>query len=145
MSTPKIKATAKPNASAVGRPTKRTPEVEARLMDALRKGNTRRASCASAGISDETLANWAKDSLDFLDALTRAENLAEIGYLDVIQESSLNGDWKAAAWWLERRRKAEYSSRTEVTGADGGALKVETTAAELTDDELAAIIATRKS
>jgi len=114
-------------------------------MDALRKGNTRRASCASAGISDETLANWAKDSLDFLDALTRAENLAEIGYLDVIQESSLNGDWKAAAWWLERRRKAEYSSRTEVTGADGGALKVETTAAELTDDELAAIIATRKS
>ena len=128
-----------------GRPTKQTPETEKKLVAALRKGNTRRAACAHAGISEDTLANWSKGSSDFSDALTRAENTSEFGYVDVIQECANAGDWKAAAWWLERRRKEEYSSRQEHTGANGGALKIETSAADLTDDELAIIIASRDS
>lgn len=121
----KKKAVAKKPPVALGRKTKRTPEVAARIIDALKKGNTRRAACAYAGISDQTLANWCADSLDFLEALTRAENVAEFGYVDVIQECANNGDWKAAAWWLERRRKLEYSARQEVTGANGGAMQHE--------------------
>lgn len=34
---------------------------------------------------------------------------------------------KAATWMLERRAKDEFSTRIEVTGADGGALAVQTT------------------
>lgn len=115
---------AKPKAatkSVGGRPTKRTPETEAKLLFALRKGNTRRAACAYAGIGESTLNDWVNEFPEFSAACTRAENESEFGYIDVIQECANNGDWKAAAWWLERRRKAEYSAKQEVdhTSSDG--------------------------
>lgn len=124
--------------SAAGRKTKRTPEVEAELFDALRKGNTRRAACASAGIGESTLNDWINEFPEFSAALTHAENLAETGYVNVVQLAAQNGDWKAAAWWLERRRKQEYSARIEQDIS--GRLKLEVTAEDLSDDELAAIV-----
>ena len=41
-----------------GRPTKYTPATVAKLTDALRGGNTRRASCAAAGIDQTTLPTF---------------------------------------------------------------------------------------
>ena len=107
--------------SAAGRKTKRTPETEAKLILALKKGNTRRAACAYAGIGESTLNDWINDNPEFSAALTRAEDAAEFGYVDVIQECANNGDWKAAAWWLERRRKTDYSAKQELdhTSSDG--------------------------
>lgn len=122
MSTPKKTATAK-----LGRKTKRTPEVEAKLFEALRLGCTRRAACAYAGIHAGTLCDWANDFPEFSEAITRAEDEAEAGFSIVIQRAAANeGDWKAAAWWLERRRKEDYSARQEVehAGKDGGPIPV---------------------
>ena len=44
----------------MARPTKLTPDRRARLLSALRGGNTRRASCQYAGIGESTLADWLK-------------------------------------------------------------------------------------
>jgi transposase len=107
----------------MARPTKRTPERETRLLEALRAGNTRRASCAYAGIDQDTLANWLRRWSDFSDAVEKAEADAEIRNVAIIQKAA-SETWQAAAWWLERRRPAEYRQRQEVTGADGGALKI---------------------
>lgn len=121
MSTRKKPTAATKPKSAAGRPTKRTPETEAKLLRALRKGNTRRAACAHAGIGESTLNDWVNEFPEFSAACTRAENESEFGFVDVIQECANNGDWKAAAWWLERRRKAEYSVKQEIdhTNSDG--------------------------
>jgi hypothetical protein len=94
----------------MARPTKRTPEVEARLFDALRAGNTRRAACVYAGISDETLANWCRRSLDFLDALRRAEAHSEVALVALIRQHARE-DWRAAGWLLERRWPTSWARR----------------------------------
>ena len=106
-----------------GRPTKYTPATVAKLTDALRGGNTRRASCAAAGISQETLARWLAENVDFRDSIEKAEGEAELRNLAVIQDATRT-TWQAAAWWLERKHKADWSSRVEQTGADGSPVKV---------------------
>lgn len=107
----------------MARPTKRTPEREARLYEALRAGNTRRASCAYAGISQSCFASWLDRFGDFRDAIEKAEADAEIRNVAIIQKAA-SESWQAAGWWLERRRPGDYRQRQEVTGADGGPLKI---------------------
>ena len=107
----------------MARPTKRTPEREARLFEALRAGNTRRAACAYAGIDQDTLANWMRRFSDFSDAVEKAEADAEIRNVAIIQKAA-SETWQAAAWWLERKKKQDWSARQEQTGADGGAVRV---------------------
>jgi len=106
-----------------GRPTKYTEQTVAKLLEALKGGNTRRASCAAAGIDQTTLANWLKEYSDFSYAVEKAEGEAELRNLAVIQDATKT-TWQAAAWWLERKHKAEWSSRVEQTGADGSPVKV---------------------
>lgn len=108
---------------AKGKPYKWSEEVVTRITQALRAGNTRRASCAYAGISEDTFAVWLKDIPEFSDAVKKAESDAEVRNVAIIQKAA-DTTWQAAAWWLERKHKAEWSSRVEQTGADGQAVKV---------------------
>ena len=112
-----------PARPGAGRPTKYTEQTVAKLLEALRGGNTRRASCAAGNISQETFARWLADNADFVDAVEKAEGEAELRNLAVIQDATKT-TWQAAAWWLERKHKAEWSSRVEQTGADGSPVKV---------------------
>jgi hypothetical protein len=132
-----------------GRPSKRTPETEERLFEALRGGCTRRAACAHAGITLQTLLNWEQaaidgdpDYFDFLDQLTRAEDQAEALFTSVILKAA-ERDWKAAESWLKRRRRDEWGDnvKQEVSGH----LAVTRKAADMDDDELASIAATGSS
>jgi len=106
-----------------GRPTKYNEETETRITQALRAGNTRRAACAYAGISQDTFANWLKSNSHFADAIEKAEGDAEVRNVAIIQKAA-DSTWQAAAWWLERKHKADWSSRVEQTGADGSPVKV---------------------
>jgi len=106
-----------------GRPTKYTVQNVNRILDALRGGNTRRASCAAGNISQDTFANWLRDHSAFSDAVQKAEGEAELRNLAVIQDATKT-TWQAAAWWLERKHKQDWSSRVEQTGADGSPVKV---------------------
>jgi hypothetical protein len=112
-----------PARPGAGRPTKYSDDVVKRITDALRGGNTRRASCAAGGISQDTLAVWLRDNPDFADAVEKAEGEAELRNLAVIQDATKT-TWQAAAWWLERKHKQDWSSRVEQTGADGQPVKV---------------------
>ena len=106
-----------------GRPTKYTEQTVAKLLEALRNGNTRRASCAVADISQDSLALWLRTYPEFAEAVEKAEGKAEASMVNVIKNAS-DTTWQAAAWWLERKHKAEWSSRVEQTGADGSPVKV---------------------
>ena len=102
-----------------GRPTKRTPEVQRRLCDALAAGNTRRAACAFAGISDETLARWQSRFVDFADAVKKAEGDAEVRNVAIIARAAQSGSWQAAAWWLERRYPEAYGRSVQTVQHSG--------------------------
>src|SRR5947209_19458553 len=100
-----------------GRHSKQTPERVERLLTALREGNTRINACRLAGISDQTLADWQRKSLDFLAQVKSAEADAEAAHVANIRRASLSGEWTASAWWLERRRPQDWGKveRVEVT------------------------------
>ena len=107
-----------------GRPSKRTPEREARLLSALSAGNTRLHACRYAGISDETFANWQRRYLDFLDAVKKAEADAIVRHVANIAKAAQDGQWQASAWWLERRYPAEYGRRFDPESASLTAMQV---------------------
>jgi hypothetical protein len=98
----------------MARPTKRTPEREQRLLGVIRAGATKRAACASAGITEDTLANWLRRYSDFSDLYARAEAEAEVTHNVNISRAARAGDWRASAWWLERRRPTDYARHDRV-------------------------------
>jgi len=83
-------------------------------LSALSAGNTRQAACFYAGISDETLANWMRRSLEFLERVKKAEADAEVRMVAQVARAAQEGTWQAAAWWLERRRPEDYGRRDRV-------------------------------
>jgi len=95
----------------VGRPTKRTPEREQRLLDALRAGNTRKAACSYAGVAQDAFNRWLLRFADFADAIQKAEADAEVRHVANIARVAQEGTWQASAWWLERRRPDDYGRR----------------------------------
>lgn len=112
-----------------GRPSKLTPRRIGRILRSIAKGNTYRAAASAGGISVRTLLDWRQRGeaeeerlegnprrkvlkaeapyLQFMRALTRVEEAAEERAQAGIQDA-IAKDWRAAAWWLERRRKVEY-------------------------------------
>jgi hypothetical protein len=109
----------------MARPTKFNEERSQKIIEALRGGNTRKASAEYAGINQDTLADWAKRYSDFSDSIKKAEADAEVRNVAIISKAA-SETWQAAAWWLERRRHEDWKKRDEtaLTGKDGKDLKI---------------------
>jgi hypothetical protein len=99
---------------------KLTPDLQDRLIQALKAGNYIDPSCAYAGITRETFYQWLKAGQngnarfsDFSDAVTRAMAAAEIGSVAKIKLAG-EGDWRAAAWLLERRHPDRWANTQRI-------------------------------
>jgi hypothetical protein len=95
----------------------------------VRLGAYRESACAQTGTSSRTLRKWlmraeldiARGRLDspyvvFAEALEQAEAEAENRNLGTLQMAA-KGDWRAAAWWLERKhwkRWGDAKTRHEI-------------------------------
>lgn len=104
---------------------KRTPTVRKRLLLSLKRGTTRTAACAFAGISLATLARWIEEDAEFAEAIACAEGCAEESMAAALFKAG-KADWRAAESWLKRRRRSEWgdSLTAEHTGAGGGPMRV---------------------
>lgn len=105
------------------------------ILEALKGGNTRRAACRLATIAPETLYRWMRQDVTLHDAVTRAEAEAEEAMVAAVR-AQVSEDWRAAAWWLERR-KPEFATRQTVTVLQQLQRDVE----QLSDDDLAILAA----
>lgn len=110
-----------------GHPTRLTPDVEERILAALRIGCTRSAAAAAAGISMDLLSKWVVGDnpafAGFRERVEIAEGEAETLFTRVLTKAATShheGEWKAAAMWLERRRSRDWA-RTEKRTIDGKA------------------------
>lgn len=130
----------------VGRPSKLTPIVRARLVQALEMGATYELACGFAGIHYSTLRDWmlagereldqatqenrdpAGDFYEFSEAIKSAEGRAAVKWLLKIEKAATEGNWQAAAWKLERRWPKVYG-RTVVEQELSGQLQVTNNAA----------------
>lgn len=101
-----------------GRPTKMTPETVKKLEEAFAIGASDGEACFYADISKVTLYSYQEKHPEFLN---RKEALKERPVLLARQTvvKGLESNPDLAFKYLERKRKAEFASRQEVTGADG--------------------------
>ena len=87
----------------------------------MRLGNYRKTAAEYAGISERTLGDWlykgaeadTGEHADFYNDVLEAEQAAEVRALGVIQQAA-SRDWKAAAWFLERKFPQRYCVRAAV-------------------------------
>ena len=105
----------------MGRPSKLTPEVEARIVEAVELGATWERAADAAGVGTSTLGLWRRRGeagevpySAFLAALKKAEGAGVERALRVIRKAAEGGAWQASAWLLERRYPADYGRRSEV-------------------------------
>jgi len=132
-----------------GRKTKLNEELSQQIIEGFARGNYATVVADYVGISAPTLHSWVKkgeemtqkaDSgeeltdeeqlfSDFFIGVKKAKALSEMRSVEVIRQASQTS-WQAAAWYLERTANDRWGKtvRTEVTGADGGAIEISTEA-----------------
>lgn len=111
-SKPKNEPPKKPKAK-MGRKSK-FDDVQEELLAHLRVGHTDKDACTLAGISTETFYTWLKDIPDFSDTVKKARMVAKDQCVKIVRRAALRS-WPAAAWYLERRFREEYSTKHNVT------------------------------
>ena len=94
-----------------GRPTKMTPETIGKLEEAFSMGCTDLEACLFADIEKTTLYKYQQDHPEFIN---RKEKLKENPVIKARQTILDNlEDPTNARWYLERKKKDEFSQRTE--------------------------------
>lgn len=104
----------------MGKPTKLTPDVQQRILQAIQMGATYGLAAAYGGVSMDSFARWRDKIADFADAIKEAEGKAVVGWLAKIEKAANEGAWQAAAWKLERRYPKDYGRQMiEHSGPNG--------------------------
>ena len=106
----------------MGRPSKLTPAVAARIAEAVELGATWERAADAAGVGASTLRDWRQRGeagevpySAFLASVKRAESAGVERALMVIRKAAAAGAWQASAWLLERRYPADYGRRSELS------------------------------
>jgi hypothetical protein len=98
----------------------RQPRGRPRALDAAKKkavlayiaaGGSQRMAAGFVGCHASTIRNEADRDPDFLDSLTRAEGQCAITLIGAITDAAttkFDGDWRAAAWLLERKFPQDF-------------------------------------
>ena len=97
----------------IGRPTKMTKETVDKLEYAFSIGCSDLEACVYADICKQTLYTYQSSNKDFLD---RKELLKENPALKAREMvySNITADIDTAKWYLERKKKSEFSPQANV-------------------------------
>lgn len=99
-------------------PSKLTEENILELEQRFRDGAT--ILEAIEGImSESTYHQHRKDNSEFAARMEVARDYTTDIARRVVAKRVQRGDVDTAKWWLERKNKREFSTRSELTGADG--------------------------
>lgn len=111
-----------------GRPTVFTEPVIEKLEEAFEIGCSDREAALHAGIHVSSLYNYYQTNPKFKD---RVEALKESLVYKARRTvaGSIESSTTTSQWYLERKRRDEFSGRTEITGKDGAPI------AGLTEDQ----------
>lgn len=122
-----------------GRPTKYSDELGNRICMWVAAGMPIASACGHEGVGRATYYEWrARAKLEiepfktFMLAVEVALARSEVAVMQSVVAAARE-NWKAGAWWLERRFPKRYGQRQQ--------LRVEKAPAEMTDAELDAAIA----
>ncbi len=99
----------------MARPSKLTPEMQDRILRAVRAGNYADAAARECGIAPSTYYRWLARGAaekhgvhrDFADAIRQSEAEAEVHAVAILRRA-MNEDWRAAMAYLERRHPSRW-------------------------------------
>ena len=118
-----------------GRPSKLSPNTVTKLVAAFHKGFNDEEATAYAVISRNSYYRWYRENDDFRDKIDQAKLQPNLHAKELIIDAIEKGDVNSAKWWLERRAKSEFGTRSEV--ALEGSISIPDPEAALADlDEL---------
>lgn len=109
----------KPKGKKRGRKPVITADEVRKLVSAFNNDYSVEEALIYSGVKKTTYYAELKRNPKFANDMQEAQNKVSMKCKAVIVESILNGDDTNARWWLERRRRKEYATRSEVTGQDG--------------------------
>lgn len=89
-------------------------ETQESLLAHLRVGHNDKDACQLAGINPDTLYTWIKEKPDFSEAVKKARLVAKDQCVKIIRRAALKS-WQAAAWYLERKHRDEFSTKHFLT------------------------------
>jgi hypothetical protein len=100
-----------------------TPEVEAKILGAIRDGGMSfRTACAYAGISEDTLWRRRKADPEFAARVEHAIEMFKAKMVTLIVAAAPK-NWSAAAWMVERKHPEEFG-RQRLDTEHSGAIKI---------------------
>lgn len=124
---------------AMGRPTKLTPDRQARIVELIKAGNYIEVACAAAGITDASYYKWmsvgraiisehGNDETEWPNTLTEYE-VACAGFFEACKiataeaeayavtavRTAMPKNWAAAMTYLERRFPGRWKRRDAIT------------------------------
>ena len=94
-----------------GRPSKFTPELAYTICVHVRYGCPLEMAAAAEGVSAETVRRWRQRYPAFAAQVEQARASCTVQLLSCLNKAALGGNWKAAAWLLERTSPASYGPR----------------------------------
>ena len=105
----------------MARSSKLNIEVQNRICDALRAGNTRKVAAMYGRVGETTFYRWMDEGKnatkgkkrEFWEAVTRAEAECEVWHVANIKKQA-SGDWRASVEWLKRRKPEDWSEKRVV-------------------------------
>lgn len=115
--------------STIGRPSSYDPNYCVRIVELGKQGKSLTQMACELDVHRDTIYEWANVHQDFSDALTRARQWSQSWWEDAGQTGLLTPGFNASVYnkMISCRFPADYTekTKTELTGADGGALKVD--------------------
>jgi len=105
-----------------GRKSVMTDDTVNKLEQAFSLGCSDTEACLFADISRQTLYDYQKNHPEFIDRKAVLKEKLLLKARTVVAEALNNKDKDTAKWYLERKSKNEFGTRTEITGADGSNL-----------------------
>lgn len=100
---------------------KLTEELSKEAIRLVKGGASNADVIAYLGIAESTFYEWLKNprtdaQRELSEGLKKAETERKLWHLQRIHKAAEDGDWKASAWYLERRYPNEYARTQRITG-----------------------------
>lgn len=100
---------------------KLTQELAREAIRLVQNGASNSDVISYLGVAESTFYAWLRDpqndaQVELAQGLKKAETERKLWHLQRIHRAAEEGDWKASAWYLERRYPNEYARTQRITG-----------------------------
>lgn len=114
------------------RKSKLTRELIEQAAKLIEEGNYQSHVAQALGIHEDTWYRWMREGAQtknglkrrFYEAVKKAEARAIARNVALIQKAAQEGNWQAAAWWLERKFPDEWGKKDKLGLEGNGAIEI---------------------